>query len=80
MPRAAVILATWFMMKNQDFDLYFHDLTNEIYNLLSKFSDKQKKRLNECLLENGIEPLDEAGFDNLKMKFYEKVVDMELPF
>jgi len=80
MPRAAVILATWFMMKNQDFDLYFHDLTNEMYNLLSKFSDKQKKRLNECLLENGIEPLDEAGFDNLKMKFYEKVVDMELPF
>ena len=80
MPRAAVILATWFMMKNQDFDLYFHDLTNEIYNLLSKFSDKQKKRLNECLLENGIEPLDEKGFDNLKMKFYEKVVDMELPF
>ena len=80
MPKAAVIIETWFMMKNQDFDLYFHDLTNEIYNLLSKFSDKQKKRLNECLLENGIEPLDEAGFDNLKMKFYEKVVDMELPF
>ena len=42
--------------------------------------NKQKKRLNENLLENGIEPLSEEGFDNLRLAFYEKALDMELPF
>ena len=32
------------------------------------------------LLDNGIEPLSEEGFRNLKNKFYDYVFEMELPF
>lgn len=80
MPKAAGVIATWFMMKNKDMDLFMHDFFKEMYALLTKFTDKQKKRLNENLLENGIEPLSEEGFDNLRLAFYEKALDMELPF
>ena len=41
MPKAAVIIATWFMMKNQDFELFIHDFLDEMYVLFSKFTDKQ---------------------------------------
>ena len=80
MPKAAGVIATWFMMKNKDMDLFMHDFFKEMYALLTKFTDKQKKRLNENLLENGIEPLSEEGFDELRLAFYEKALDMELPF
>lgn len=80
MPKAAVILATWFEMKNRDKDLFIHDLFNEMYRLLSKFTDKQKKRMNECFLENGLEPLNEEEFQEFKMTFNEIAIDMELPF
>ena len=80
MPKAAGVIATWFMIKNKDMDLFMHDFFKEMYALLTKFTDKQKKRLNENLLENGIEPLSEEGFDELRLAFYEKALDMELPF
>ena len=80
MPRAAGIIATWFAMKNMDMDLFIHDFLKEMYVLLSKFNDKQKKRLNENLIDNGIEPLSEKQFDDFKLKFLDKALDMEMPF
>ncbi len=80
MPRASIILATWYAMKNRDMDLFIHDFCKEMYVLLSKYTDKQKKRLNECLLDNGIEPLSPDEFDKFKFEFYSKALDMEMPF
>ncbi|MCR5224074.1 MAG: replication initiation factor domain-containing protein [Bacilli bacterium] len=80
MPKAAVIIGTWYAMCNRDMDLFMHDFLKEMYELFGKFTRNQKKRFNECLIDNGLEPLDEKQFERFKMEFYEKLVDMELPF
>ena len=80
MPRASQVIATWYAMKNRDMDLFIHDFLREMYTLLSKYTDKQKKRLNENLIDNGIEPLSEEEFDKFKLEFLDKAYDMEVPW
>ena len=80
MPKASSIIATMYAMKNRDMDLFIHDLLKEMYNLLSRFSQQQKQKLNVCLMENGIEPLSEEEFDKFKLEFLEKAYEMETPF